>query len=230
VFVKTAREGPAGRPVTAEQTHVAVINRAWVTGILDANAKGKRKTVEWVRSVGDKVKDGTIELKGLPKIDGGEGREFPSQREAIKFFDLRREELNKEKEKQPQLPAVFAAVEKFVRPGVRFGSPVVRVNFVFERYTPLATRPVLAQDEPQKGALRRKTANNALAYTPFDNLLAELNVELMREAFPPKGDKIEYVRPATGVPYYEWRTKDGWLVNCRTDDGVTIEWLGDKGP
>ena len=60
-------------------------------------------------------------------------------------------------------------------------------------------------------------------------LVLELNAALVQEAFPPKTDQIDFVRPKGAGPYYEWRTRSGWLVRCRDDDAVTIEWVGEKG-
>ena len=228
VFVKAARQGPlGGQPVVEEQTHVAVVDRAWAAGILDATARGKRKAVEWVRAVGEKVKGGEVVLKDLPRLDGADGREFQVG-VPIRFFDTRSEEENKDREKGRQ-PLPVATVEKTVRPGDRERTPVVRVNFTFARYSPLATQKVYQQDEVQKGAVVPKTGNNALDYTPFGNLVTELNVALLRDAFPPTGGRVEYVRPPSGPPFYEWRTEDGWAVRCGTNDGVTIEWAGKKG-
>jgi hypothetical protein len=51
----------------------------------------------------------------------------------------------------------------------------------------------------------------------------------MRDAFPPRDGRVEYVRPASGSPYYEWRAGDGWAVRCGTNDTVTVEWVGMKG-
>lgn len=228
VFVRAARQGVlAGQPVVEEQTHVAVLDRAWAAGILDANARGKRKAVEWVRAVGERVKGGDVALKNLPELAGADGREFETG-VPVRFFDTRTEEGNKDREKGRQPPPV-ATVEKTIRPGDRERKPVVRVNFMFARYSPLATPKVYRQDEVQKGAVAPKTGNNALDYTPFGNLVAELNVALVRDAFPPRDGRVEYVRPASGSPHYEWRTGDGWAVRCGTNDAVTIEWVGPKG-
>jgi hypothetical protein len=228
VFVRAARQGPlGGMPVVEEQTHVAVIDRAWAAGILDANARGKRKAIEWVRAAGEKVKGGEVVLKDLPRLDGAAGREFQVG-VPVRFFDTRTEEENKDREMGRQ-PLPVATVEKTVRPGDPERKPVVRVNFTFARYSPLATPKVYRQDEVQKGAVVPKTGNNALDYTPFGNLVTELNVALMRDAFPPTGGRVEHVRPPSGPPFYEWRTEDGWAVRCGTNDGVTIEWVGKKG-
>lgn len=166
-------------------------------------------------------------LKDLPRLDGADGREFQAG-VPVRFFDTRTEEENKDREKGRQ-PLPVATVEKTTRPGDRERKPVVRVNFTFARYSPLATPKVYRQDEVQKGAVVPKTGNNALDYTPFGNLVTELNAALMRDAFPPKDGRVEYVRPPSGPPFYEWRTEDGWVVRCSTNDGVTIEWVGKKG-
>ena len=227
VFVRTARQGPlGGKTVVEEQTHVAMIDRAWAAGILDANVKGKRKVIEWVRAVGEKVKSGQVVLKDLPKLEGAEGQEFPVGA-PVRFFDTRREE-NKDQEMGRQLPPI-ASVEKTIRLGDRERKPVIRVNFTFARYSPLATPKVYQQDKVQKGVVLLKTGNNALDYTPFGNLVTELNVALMEDAFPSKEGQVDYVQPQSGSPFYEWRTEDGWLVNCGTNDAVTITWVGKKG-
>ena len=64
---------------------------------------------------------------------------------------------------------------------------------------------------------------------PLRWLVLELNAALLQEAFPPKTDQIDFGRPKGAGPYYEWRNRSGWLVRCRDDDAVTIEWVGEKG-
>jgi hypothetical protein len=227
VFVRTAREGfPGGRPVVEEKTHVAVLDRAWATAVLDATVRGKRAALGWVRAVGEKVKGGEVVLADLPRLDGADGREFPKEREVVRFHDTKREADNTERDKARQLPAVVVAVEKAVRPGDR--RPVVRVHFLFERYTPLASPAVHQRNDAPPGVPRPAPGHHPLWYTPFANLVTELNVAVARDAYPPRGE-VEFVRPATGAPYYEWRTADGWLVRCRSDDAVTVEWVGDRG-
>lgn len=228
VFAKSARQGPGGglKTIVEEQTHVAVIDRAWAATILDSNAKGKREVIKWLVAVGQKVKNGEVVLKDLPKLDGAEGREF-QVRVPVQFFDTRREEANKNREKGRQPPPI-ATVEKTIRFGDREKKPVIRVNFTFDRYSPLATSKVYQQDAIQKGAFFPKTGNNALDYTPFGNLITELNVALMSDAFPPKEGQIDYVRPEDGPAYYEWRAEEGWVVRCGANDSVTIEWVGKK--
>jgi hypothetical protein len=228
VFARAARAEFNRPPTVEEKTHVVVIERAWASAILNSNARGKRQAIEWVRSVGEKVKEGKVALADLPRLDGAGGRESPDAQEVVQFLDDRREEENKRRPEEPRLPAVVAAVEKAPRFPNPDAGPVIRVHFVFERYSPLATPKVFQQDEPQKRVFQPITSNNALKYTPFDDLVVEMNVALVSDYFPPKGE-VNVVRPESGEYYYEWRTKDGWLVRCRWDDAVTIEWLGQKG-
>jgi len=228
VFVKSVTVSEfGGSTQSMERTYVSVIDRQFVSDTLSPNAVGKRKLISWLKSVGDQVKDRAVDVSHLPKLEGVAMKEQPEKLEVVQFVDLRREEENRKKKTEIQVPAAAAAIE--LDRGIGVGPATVRVHFVFGRYTPLAGAKVLGQVEAEAAGKNKNVGNNALDYTPFDELKMDLNSVLMQESFPPKTDKISYVTTKDGTVYYEWRSRNGWLVRCGNNDAVTIEWVGGKG-
>ena len=228
VFVREARATATTAVLRAEKTHVVVADRAWVEGLLDANAWGKRVALAWLRAAAEAVRDRGLDPAALAPIDGGVVRAVPKFPDVLQFADLGREAANRDRAGRGLLPAIFGGATAAPRPGDR-RPPPVRLHIEFDRYTPLATPKVYRQDDPQRGVVLPQTGNNALAYTAFGNLVRELNAVLAQDVFPPKGDTVVRTRTAAGATTYEWRTRDGWLVRCRAGDAVAVEWVGERG-
>ena len=205
-----------------EFTHITLVNKDWVVGVLNENIKHKRQNIEWMKRVAGIVRGGKFDAAAIPRLPGTEVKDESGEgTKLLRFLDSEYERQKATAKNPDEMPTQCAGIE--FGPDPLTGRRAAIVHFKFDHYSPNATPKIYEQPEMGTGVLN-EVGNNALDLV-YGLLVPEANSALLQQYFPPKTGTIKFVRPgnSSSWPYYEWETEDGWKVTCDFNDMVVIE-------
>jgi hypothetical protein len=228
VFVKTERP-IAGRVEVEQKTSVHVLDRRWMTGLLETSLTRKKSTIEWITRVAKLIRDNKLALADLPKLPGAEAKLISDKRpRQIIFFD---HEIAKQKKRYGERDALanaeVATISETASRGDDKAVWTYSLAFDHAHYTPHDLVAVLNQDKSDS-TIRSSSDVNGIFCTPFADFAIELNARLLRPYFPPKAGTLYYERPLGWLLRCRWQTKDGWKVECNESDQIILTYVGTK--
>ena len=208
---------------TLETTCVVVIDRSWVTQLLNDNAHNKRKQIPWMLEVANSLPGIISDLNAAPMLDQATAH-FSDRENAVLWIDEKR---NKAFPSATfSVPACCAAARMLATKGERSKFVIMRFN----RYSPNATPELLRQDVVSDRFGGKTNAmfrgNNALLLTPMHDLVMQMNSVIMQEFFPPNTMNITRVTSNIGEEHLEWNSAK-WRVTCNGKDHVELLSLKD---
>lgn len=241
MFSKTVSERARGVE-TIEGTSVAVIDRDWVTNLLNDNARNKRRFIDWMLKVAESLPSAGHEIANVPLLSGAAEAYLPDRKVVVWLDD-------KEKKAFPSpshVPLVrsyaycasagqnFRDIGGTVAGSITNPEIATTVHARFNHYSGNATTELLKQYADGNDLTKNANppggrGNNAVFLTPFHRLVTDLNSALLQEYFPPVGTTIATRQFSGGSQKrFEWKAKNGWKVFCYFDETVTLEKVEDK--
>jgi WD40 repeat protein len=223
---------PGGGVVKTGATHIVVTDRQWLISMLNQTAAIRRERFKWLRAVADLVESKSVTKQRLPSIPHCNlvSLEKTAPELAYQFLDSEKTTFNKTAERQRRFPAVVADINYNSDQSFRERDRMQwTITYNFQRNLDDSVVGAFGQDAFQEQNIRSWiTGINAMSVTPLSDLLDKMNSLFAQTYFPPKNDKIQYVRPGSGPDFFEWETKAGWTVKCSTRDVVWITWQGKR--